>query len=99
MRKVAIFLALVVVAGCETGEPEPTNADLCASYGFEFGTDAYGQCMLRLAEIDQQRRQAWVDYWASNPLYTPTLPPRQPLPLPRQTVCRQIGATVYCDTY
>lgn len=58
MRWPAILLCAALTACEGMYEPQMTMGERCASYGFRYGTDAYGNCMLRLQEADIQRRTA-----------------------------------------
>jgi hypothetical protein len=67
MQMLFVFIAAIALAACKTTEQaayEQYQADsvMCARYGFTYGTEPFGQCMLALK---QQREQAQAAAWAN----------------------------------
>lgn len=60
----------------------------CSSYGFEPGTDAYAECMMRIEMDNADRRLAMAQHMqrASTPTFS----------APRITTCRPIAGGVQC---
>ncbi len=58
MRVLLIIATLLLLAGCMGRSPEQRFAEAgnaCTGYGFQPGTQAYAECMMRLDTIMQQQ--------------------------------------------
>ena len=57
MRAAALLVAAIVLAGCGSSREELAADDhaTCASYGFKYGTQAYGECRFAMDQNRQQR--------------------------------------------
>ena len=78
MKRAAVALCLLLLAGCVTQqEIDMADDQECQSLGFQLGTEAYGDCRLRLKEIRARERQAMAieqaqfnsPFWGWGPWY------------------------------
>lgn len=68
---IGMLSALTLAAGCQTMTPEErrfADEQICRSYGFRKGTDAFASCLLHL---DLDRRAARREMLARDPFYDP----------------------------
>jgi hypothetical protein len=74
---------------------QAADRDRCIDYGFEEGTDAYGQCRMT---IDQQRRAAAQANSAALAGAILSRPPPQPYMMPTNPTitCNSYGNTATC---
>ncbi len=103
--RTSLFMGLLVgLSACTdeemqefwASEPEPTNAEICQSYGFQFGSDGYGDCMLRLAEMAQQRRAAILGAYIQNQQNQRSIYPGLPQ---SRTNCQWVMNQWQCNTF
>jgi len=58
MKRIAIALSFLLLASCVTQQDvDMADNQECLSLGFQQGTEAYGDCRLRLKEIRARERQ------------------------------------------
>ena len=65
VMRILVVLAFLTLTGCQTVEHLAARDDgACKSYGFQFGTDGYAACRMRLqeqrAEINQRQADRMV---------------------------------------
>jgi hypothetical protein len=104
MKWIAIFSALAL-AGCESQTElnqraaalEAQQDSTCRSWGAQPGTEAYTNCRVQLAQMEEQRRAAVLQaYQANRANRQPALEPPTQTRLPETTRCtsQRIGNQV-----
>ncbi len=72
----------------------------CASYGFQPGTDAFANCMMRIDQMQRaQANQAVQAYIQQSQEQTNALNAQVRANRPVQTQCYRVGNSVQCTTY
>lgn len=115
MRTIALALAVLALAGCVTDaerarQQESADDSRCASYGYTYGTDGYGQCRQSIdAERARNQRAAAAFMLGMQPVNRPTQIPVYQMPVrpyqapaqpqPSYTTCMSMGQQISCSTY
>ncbi len=72
----------------------------CASYGFQPGTDAFANCLMRIDQMQRgQANQAVQAYIQQSQEQTNALNAQVRANRPVQTQCYRVGNSVQCTTY
>ena len=65
-------LIIILFSGCATAQQKQlAMVNECRAMGFNEQTDAFGNCILQLRAIDQQKRAAIARALTSRPIYNP----------------------------
>jgi hypothetical protein len=91
MIKKSILGIACLLAGCASPQQlAKMDNDQCKSYGLQFGTPAYGECRIRLAEMRQRQMAAAA---ASND----ALAQQAMRDVNSSTTCMRTGNMVTCN--
>ena len=93
-----ILIGTMFLSGCVASQQQ--IAAKCASYGFQYGTPEYSQCLM---QVEAQNRAAVQQYWQnlSQQVQQADIEQQRAMQAnrPSSTNCNFIGDTMHCSTW
>lgn len=108
MRAALFCVGLLSLTSCaeyqerQNDDRQAAHHEQCRSYGLEFGTPPYANCLMNLDQQDNANRQAVIGAYLTNqprqqPYVLPMPAAPVPAPVPRACTSTVAGQTVYTN--